>query len=206
MIMNNKQFNAIVLFVKDNIFSGLPSTLYYHGIEHTLLDVLPRCEELAALEGISSDDTYLLKTAALFHDTGFTKSYLKNESIGADIAETTLRSFGFSNQGILTVRQIIMATVVSETPGEHMQSAGSSILEQIICDADLDNLGRNDFLAKGESLRKELAFQGTVMTDREWYIHQMDLLKSHHYYTETAKNTRNKGKEKNMLRLKEIMG
>ena len=202
---NTALFQSILAYVRDTIFPDLSPTLYYHAAWHTLDDVLPRSEELARLEGIDGNSIFLLKVAALFHDTGFTKKYNGNEAIGAELAETALKMFGFTKEQILAVRQMIMATVMSETPGEYLQSAGTAILEQIICDADLDNLGRDDFLLRGENLRTELSYYGKVMTDREWYMRQLYFLKSHHYYTESAQRTRNSGKEKNIARLNGIL-
>lgn len=198
-------FPSILSYAKETIFPGLPKNLYYHRAEHTFSDVLPHAEELAVLEHVDREELFLLKVAVIFHDTGFTKVYANNESIGAEIAETALKSFGFSNYQITTVKKIIMATSISNKRGEHFQSAGESILEQIICDADLDNLGRDDFFECGENLRKELTFQGKVLSDRNWYNHQTILLESHNYYTKSAHNLRDAGKEKNLRKLEMLL-
>ena len=199
-------FSSLFLYVKETVFSGLPAHLYYHLPEHTFCDVLPHAEELAGLEGVVSEELFLLKIAVLFHDTGFTKVYTNNESIGADIAETALKSFAFSNYQIATVKNIVMATSSNSINSDgHIQSAGENILEQIICDADLDNLGRDDFFERGEDLRKELSFQGKIMSDKEWYLHQLDFIKSHSYYTKSAHNLRDAGKEKNIRKLGQFL-
>jgi predicted metal-dependent HD superfamily phosphohydrolase len=194
-------FPSILLYAKETIFSGLPKSLYYHHPEHTFGDVLPHAQELAELEHVDIEGLFLLKVAVVFHDTGFTKVYANNESIGAEIAETALKSFGFLDFQIVTVKNMIMATRISKNHSEHIQSAGESILEQIICDADLDNLGRDDFFQKGEDLRKELTFQGKVVNDNDWYLQQITLLKSHSYYTKSAHSLRDAGKEKNLRKL-----
>jgi uncharacterized protein len=52
---------------------GLSPDLTYHCISHTL-DMMEQCERIASEEGITSDrDLFLLKVAALYHDSGFWK-------------------------------------------------------------------------------------------------------------------------------------
>jgi predicted metal-dependent HD superfamily phosphohydrolase len=200
-------FSSIFLYVKETVLTGLPAHLYYHLPEHTFCDVLPHAEELAGLEGVASEELFLLKVAVLFHDAGFTKVYANNESSGADIAETALKTFAFSDYQIATVKNIVMATSSNNINSDgHIQSAGEDILEQIICDADLDNLGRDDFFKRGEYLRKELTFQGIIMSDKDWYLHQLDFIKNHSYYTKSAHNLRDEGKEKNIGKLGYLLG
>jgi predicted metal-dependent HD superfamily phosphohydrolase len=195
------QFDTIRRLVEKTIFRNLPDHLYYHVPEHTLEDVLPRSIELAKLDNIDEEALFLLKCSVLFHDAGFEKSFTKNEIIGADMADAVLPQFGVSNGQLEVIRRIIMATVVSDTPGEYIQSAGDDILEKIICDADLDNLGREDFFSKGDALRKELAFYGSPQTDHEWYTHQLEFIKRHKYYTEHARKSRDAGKRANIKKL-----
>ena len=75
-------------------------------------------------------------------------------------------------------------------------------LEEIICDADLDYLGRDDFHEIADKLRKELREHGKIKSDRQWDEIQVSFLKQHKYFTKTAIKTRKKGKEKN---LKEVL-
>ena len=70
-----KLLGDITGFLQREVFSRLPDNLYYHNIDHTLQDVLPAAIRLAEMEAVSSDDLFLLKTAVLFHDTGFIKQY-----------------------------------------------------------------------------------------------------------------------------------
>jgi predicted metal-dependent HD superfamily phosphohydrolase len=207
MKANNRpiQFDTIKRHVTETIFRNLPDHLYYHVPEHTLDDVLPRSIELAKLEKIDEEALFLLECAVLFHDAGFEKSFTKNEVIGADMADEILPEFGLTDKQLAVIRRLIMATVVSETPGEYIQSAGEDILEKIICDADLDNLGREDFFSRGDDLRRELAFHGTTHTDHEWYTHQLDFIQRHKYYTENARKSRDAGKRANIKKLESLL-
>lgn len=49
---------------------NLDKNLYYHGIHHTFDDVLPNAIKLCKAENLSEEETLIVKTSALFHDTG----------------------------------------------------------------------------------------------------------------------------------------
>ena len=61
----------------------------YHNPRHTT-GVFDRATYLALAEGVDGEDLEDLQIAALFHDTGFTEQYKKNEHIGASIARKWL--------------------------------------------------------------------------------------------------------------------
>ena len=74
-------------------------------------------------------------------------------------------------------------------------------LEKIICDADLDYLGRDDFEEVSSRLRDELKIVGKIKTNKEWDEIQVRFLKAHKYYTQTAKKTRCKKKKENLEKI-----
>jgi predicted metal-dependent HD superfamily phosphohydrolase len=173
---------------------GLPQILSYHGFSHTL-DVLDAVERLAEGEGIDEENRTLLKTAALFHDAGFLVQYKNNEPIACIIAEETLPDFGYTKEQIQAISEIIKATAMPQNPQNH--------LEEIICDADLDSLGRDDFFEIAEKLRTELSEQDIVFNKKEWLEFEMNFMKGHEYFTETARNLREAKKQENIKKLLE---
>jgi hypothetical protein len=74
-------------------------------------------------------------------------------------------------------------------------------LENILCDADLDYLGRDDFYETGEKLCKEMLEQGAVENEREWNLVQRTFLQSHRYHTNYSNVNRESSKQE---RLQEI--
>ena len=76
-------------------------------------------------------------------------------------------------------------------------------LEEIICDADLDYLGRDDFHVIADRLRVELREHGKIDSDRKWDELQVMFLTNHKYFTETAKATRRAKKLQNLEDIKE---
>lgn len=178
-------------FIFDYLQKNLPSTLYYHNVRHTK-DVLQNAIALAKTEGIKGDELILLKTAAMFHDSGFTVRNKNNEVIGCDIAQKNLVNFNYSKEQIEIICGMIMATKIPQTCSSHLQ--------EIICDADLDYLGRDDFWELSEKLYKELNEEKKI-SKIAWYMIQFSFLRKHNYFTISARKLRNKLKQKH---LKEI--
>jgi len=155
----------------------LDKKLCYHNIDHTL-DVLAQAEQIALSEGISSaNDILLLKVAALFHDTGFLYVYTGHEEKSCEIAKEKLNS-QFSPSDITIICGMIMATKVPQQP--------KNLLQQIICDADLDYLGRNDFKVLSNHLKNEFLDFNIVKNESEWEKKQIAFFESHHYFTHTS--------------------
>ena len=174
----------------------LPEGLYYHGIHHTI-DVTNSAEEIAREEGVEGEDLFLLKTAALFHDAGFVQEYVKNEKIGVTYAREVLPKYGYTDRQIDIIDGIIMATEIPQNPKTH--------LEMIMCDADLDYLGREDFYEISESLKKELIAFGKIQDDKQWDEMQIPFLEKHQYFTETNKRRRQPNKLKRIEEIKKKM-
>jgi uncharacterized protein len=176
---------------------NLPKTLYFHSILHTK-EVVEATTRLASSEGIDFPNFLLLKTAALYHDIGYVTNYQHHEEAGANLVKRVLPSFGYSSEDIGTICQMILATELPQNPKTYLQ--------KILCDADLDNLGRQDFFVKTELLRLERLNCGDRMTPREWYVQTLGFLKNHKYFTKAAKKLRQKKKEQNVQEIKELLG
>lgn len=186
------RFSKLKKFITRKLSKELNENLYYHNLKHTL-DVCEAASNLALREYIDNHSAELLKVAALFHDTGFLKKYNKNESAGKKLAMEYLPKFKYHKDEIKTVCEIIMATELPHHP--------SNKLEEIIADADLDYLGRSDFPPIAKSLFEELNENGHPISNEEWLLKQIDFLKSHKYFTKTAQELRNKGKQKRLDKL-----
>ncbi len=168
---------------------NLSDKLYYHSIEHTK-DVINAIERIALLEDVTDEGLFLLKTAAIFHDAGFIEQYEHNESIGARMATEILPKYGYTEQHIKTIVELIHVTEIPHRPINKLQ--------EIICDADLDYLGRDDFNEIADRLRRELRVMNKINSDRQWDKLQVIFLNQHKYFTKTSNATRQKKKEKNL--------
>ncbi|MBL1180138.1 MAG: HD domain-containing protein [Bacteroidetes bacterium] len=180
-------------FILKMLEEKLPSNLHYHSIAHTK-DVCQAIERIALMEGVVGEELFLLKTAALYHDSGFVQQYETNEAIGADMAKEALHQFGYTQEQIEIVQQLILATKVPQQPQNH--------LEQIICDADLDYLGRDDFHSIADNLKLELLERNKIQNDKQWDEIQIKFLEAHHYFTPSAIQLRQDKKLKNIEEIK----
>jgi HD superfamily phosphodiesterase len=185
------------------IENELPDGLYYHGLAHTK-DVLLWAEQFARIEGVTKQDLIMVKTAAAYHDSGFIFQYEKNEPIGVKIAWNYLPKCGYSNREIERISEIIMATQMKSANGKVIQIPNKSdLLQRIICDADLNYLGREDFFEISENLRLELKKHEKMFSKKEWIEGNIKFLKNHSYFTNAAKLLRSEGKKRNLSLLEE---
>jgi class 3 adenylate cyclase/predicted metal-dependent HD superfamily phosphohydrolase len=174
--------------------STLPEEMIYHDLAHTL-NVEKSALRLARLEGLSEEEIMMLRTAVLYHDSGFIFTYHRNELHGVRMMEQSLPKYGYDPEQISAIRAMILATSSGNEP--------ITLLEQIMCDADHDYLGRADYYMVAEKLREEIAIFGTTMTEEEWLSFQLKYLQNdHQFYTATSKNIRERGKQNRIAELK----
>ena len=176
-------------FVLDYLKAGLSDKLLYHSVNHSI-DVVQAVERIALSEGVTDEGLFLLKTAAILHDAGFVKQYENNESIGAAMAAEWLPKYGYTERHIKTIVELIHVTEIPHRPINKLQ--------EIICDADLDYLGRDDFEEISNRLRLELRGMGKIDSDRAWDEIQVDFLKNHKFFTKTSIAARRKKKKENL--------
>jgi len=186
-------FSALKLFIEKKLKEEIPLVYTYHNIEH-IMDVYSAAEGIASQEGINETDINLLRIAALFHDSGYILDFKNHEALSCIIATENLPAFDLSKGEIDTIVSLIMATQLPQNPG--------NLLEQIICDADLDYLGRDDFWEIGDKLFEELKGIGLVSTKRDWNQKQQVFLEKHSYFTKSNQSLRNNKKRQNLEEIK----
>ena len=189
-------YHAAKAFILDKLEYELSEKLTYHGLHHTL-DVLYIAEELCFLEKIGPYESLLVKTAALFHDSGFTINNEAHEALGCRIVRQFLPRYSYSRQEIERICAMIMATKVPQTPRNQ--------LEEIICDADLDYLGRDDFHEIATTLFEELKAYDILHTEEDWNRLQVQFLENHRFFTPTNKRRRSRKKHRHLGELKKIV-
>jgi class 3 adenylate cyclase len=189
-----EDFDNIRIKIITKLKIELDEHLYYHSVHHTL-NVEKAAIKYAKLEGLSSKETMLLRTAALFHDSGFIVRYDNNEHIGVKIFEKYAGNCGYSPTDVNAVASMILSTNNRIEP--------QTLSEQILCDADHDYLGRKDYHFIAKKLRKELEFFKGKLSDKSWLEMQIEYLETKHkYYTISAFNLRHLGKLKRIEELK----
>ncbi len=191
-----RQFADLQEFILDKLEKELPDYLYYHNYKHTI-DVVNQAELIGYGEGVSDEEILLLKTAALFHDSGHIISYQNHEYYGCQIAKEILPKYNYTQEQIDKICELIMATELPPRP--------KNLLERIMCDADLDYLGRADFIPVSNTLYEELKAQNKINDLNTWNKIQVKFLTSHQYFTNTANKLREVNKEKQIERIKSLI-
>lgn len=186
--------NGAKQFILAKQEAELPKYLTYHSINH-IIDVYDAvCRHIEAVE-IKAEEAVLLQAAALFHDSGFMVQSQGHEEISCSFAQQYLPDFGFEQSQVETICGMIKATKIPQTP--------HTPLEEILADADLDYLGRNDFEPISNNLFKELKYMGVVENEDAWNLMQVRFFESHHYFTPQAKAWREQKKQDNLNTLKQ---
>lgn len=191
-----KEFNDLEEKVIDFLIKNLPDHLHYHDYTHTI-DVVNQAELIGYGEGVSDEQILLLKTAALFHDTGHTIESKGHEAHGCNIAKEWLTAYNYSEEQIEEICGIIMATEMPPQP--------KTLLQRIICDSDLDYLGRTDFIPTSNALYKELEAIGVMNDINEWNKLQIKFLSVHQFYTATSRRLREVNKQSQVERIEKLI-
>ncbi|MBR5168784.1 MAG: HD domain-containing protein [Salinivirgaceae bacterium] len=191
------RYDDIEEVVLNMLEEKLPKNLYYHNLKHTI-DVTTQVEIIGRHEGINDEEMLMLKTAALFHDTGFTRTYKDHEESGCEIAREYLPKFDYTPEQIDFICNLIMKTKLPPKP--------VTLLEQIICDADLDYLGRADFIPVSGNLYRELRERGAIEDDIDkWNMMQIKFIEGHQYFTNSAKQMRDVNKNNQLEAIRQLV-
>ena len=189
-------FEGAKKYTLNRLINELSGKLHYHSVDHTL-DVLDAVTRLADMENVNGHDQLLLKTGALFHDLGFIETYNGHEEASIRMAHKILPDYDYSLDDINVIEGLIRSTEIPQNPKTH--------LEQIMADADLDYVGRDDLFVIGQRLQYEWQLQGIVSSLREWHEKQLQFLKAHKFFTKSAKKLREKRKQENIKELETLM-
>ncbi len=191
-----RQFTDLQEIILDKLERELPDYLYYHNYKHTI-DVVNQAELIGYGEGVDDESILLLMTAALFHDAGHTIGYENHEYYGTQIAREWLPKYKYKQEEIDKICDIIMATKLPPQP--------KTLLQKIICDSDLDYLGRSDFIPVSNTLYEELKAQNKIGSLNAWNKIQVKFLTSHHFFTNTANKLREVNKQAQIERIKALV-
>lgn len=188
------EFKRARNFILNQLKSTLPDACCYHSLHHSI-DVEKAAIRYANCEGLSSHEKILVRTAALLHDIGFAVKYETNESLALQFADLHLPDFNYSREDIEIIKMCISATELHVKP--------KNLLAQILCDSDLDYLGRADYHDLASNLREELKNFGQEFEEKDWILFQLHFLENRHrYYTQSAIQIRGYYKKKRILELK----
>jgi uncharacterized protein len=179
-------------FILDCLQKELSADLTYHGYHHTI-DVMDAAMNIAAHENLPPDEIALLRVAVAFHDSGFIYTRTDHEEKGCQLAQEHLPGFHFTDEQIAKICSMIMATKIPQQP--------KTKLEYILCDADLDYLGREDAESIASALLREQQLHAKNIDEKSWDEMQIAFIKNHRYNTSYSQQHRNAGKQSYLQKL-----
>ena len=180
--------------VLEDLKLRLPKSVTYHNVRHTL-DVVDTCKHYISIYDLDDSISELLLIAAVAHDYGFVISPTDHERRSSDLVSEIMVQHDFDQESIELVRGLIMATKIPQSP--------KTFFEEIIADADLDYLGREDYGVISATLFNELKNFNNINSEKDWYDLQIKFLQGHTYFTEWAQRNRQPIKEERISILKE---
>ncbi len=184
-------------FILERLRTELDKKLCYHNLSHTL-DVHQAVVRLLHLEKLPRITGLLLETAAFYHDSGMLVMYADHENYSISIANEALPMFGYNKEEILQIESLIRVTSLPQK--------ANNPAERIICDADLDSLGREDFFVQSFNLQLEWKnFNISCTSLSEWLLLELRFLEQHTYYTHSAMALRNEQKMQNLKEIKDLI-
>lgn len=178
--------NYMILFLSEN----LPDDLYFHNIGHTY-DVVDAVCEIGLQAGLSEEEMHIVQVSAWFHDCGYANTYIGHEDESKKLAKLFLDNFGCEKDFTEAVLKCIESTKYPPKP--------NSLLEKVMCDADMYHLARANYSKYDKAIRREFEiYLGLVYTDEEWQAKNCNFLIHHQYYTDYGQKILSKFKDVNI--------
>ncbi len=176
-----------------DFFAQHPSSfLSYHNLTHTR-SVVKHSVEIAAHYNLTETEQFILLTAAWFHDTGqLISPQLGHEEESVRLFKYFISTFTEVPEGVVDIiEQCILATKMPQVP--------QTLLEDILCDADLYHLGTDDFKTINELVKQEMTLRSGPID--HWNALTIKLLMRHHYHTSYCREKLEAGKQANLAML-----
>ncbi|MBD1384416.1 phosphohydrolase [Mucilaginibacter rigui] len=168
--------------------------LIYHDKGHTE-DMVAAAMQIGNHYQLNDRDFFIVQAAAWFHDLGYMVDIAHHEAQSAVLALNFLQKHNANDEDIDAIKGCILATQMPQKP--------VTLLDKIICDADLFHLGTDDFFKKDKQLLKEInALYHKDLSKLEWRRKSIHFLEEHHYHTDYCQLLLNSGKEANIQTLK----
>ena len=191
---NSHLLAAARAYVTDIFQHKVKPEFVFHSLEHTE-DVVEACSRLADHYQLPEEDRLTLLLAAWFHDAGYSAGQAEgHEEISAQMATQFLASHQVEESMAQRVASCIRATRMPQSP--------VSLIEKILCDADLYHLSTKDFKARNSLLKQEReSFLGQKINKKDWRKGNIHFLEGHQYFTDFGKDRLEPKKQENLALL-----
>lgn len=186
---------AAEAYVTQQFEQNADPVLVYHNLGHTR-QVVKAASQISAFYRLRDDDLTIVMVAAWFHDMGYVLGVRKgHEEKGAEVARVFLQQQQAPDHLVDGVSACILATRLPQNP--------DTLLEQIVCDADLFHLGSKDYRDLDKKLRTEAELvTGEKIPSEKWTLGSIAFLESHRYHTTYCQTLQKAQKEENLEKLR----
>ncbi len=173
----------------DYLQMHLPKVYTYHNAEHSR-DVCAALDEFIKIAPVADENILPLQIAGIFHDFGYIEKPYDNESLALPYIKKFAVQFGLAESTVNQAHELIMETVFPYHP--------HSVEGELLCDADIEYIGRADFIEKALRFRQELAGCGQTFSDREWWSMELQFLQDNTFFTPAVRSLREDGRQRNL--------
>ena len=192
MTSNERLLQETEQYINDYFTKHISPEYVFHDLEHTVQTVAA-ARTLGEGFQLDDHDMVLLLLATWFHDTGYSEGPKDHEERSCNNADHFLRG-KIPDADLQSILALIRVTKVPQQP--------QTLLEQIICDADLSHLGMETYWDRTGKLRQEFILaRKTVMSEQDWVDFELNFMLNHNYHTVVANEFFNKRKAKHIQQL-----
>ena len=146
--MTNNIYKQVEDHIKQLFSTHDSQQLYFHSLAHTQ-EMIKRTEEIATHYKLSEKEMMAVCIAGWFHDTGYLFTTPENHEEKSVEQMKLFMETNFPDPELIkTIEGCIMATKIGVVP--------STLLQQIVCDADTYHLGTKEFKKTNKQVKKEI--------------------------------------------------
>jgi adenylate cyclase len=181
-------------YVLNKLTCELSEDMYFHNAQHTR-DIYVLVELFGRAENVSQEELLLIRTAALLLDTGFAKAYDNHENESALFAREILPQYNYSKEQVELVSSLILSTRFTENI--------KTKLEAILMDACQDYLGSVSYMELSLKHCREVQKRIPSLSEKEWFYHELQLVRRYEFYTPTARTMRTVSSEEQSQKIRD---
>jgi predicted metal-dependent HD superfamily phosphohydrolase len=183
--------------VKALLKAAKPGWVTYHNFEHAKA-VAGASKAIGKACRLSAEDLEDVILAAWFHDAGYVEAIEGHEERSVEIASAFLAEEHHPPKRIAKAAGCIRATKMPQKP--------KTLVEEVLCDADISHLAARDYLDVSERIRLEIEHRmGRKLGDAEWLSMNTRFVAGHRFHTECARSQYAARHAANLAALKERM-
>lgn len=187
--------SAAAEYVRNLFRTTSKPSLFFHNYQHTE-SVVKACTDMAYHYELGEEDRTALIIAAWFHDTGYLSRPANDHEQGSvELVQSFIEKYEIPAEIGMKIISCIKATRMPQQP--------VTLIEKIICDADLFHLGLETYSEQSKALRQEVnAESGEIYGKEEWAAKNIRFLEAHHYFTDFSVQKLEAVKQNNLKKLR----